>query len=90
MMDYGGGTMMDEDAFRALLEQAAEKGAMRALERVGLHDDKAGSDVRDLRTLIDGWRQAKRAALRTLAQWATIGVLGMLAFGWWSQNGMRK
>ena len=63
----------------ALLEQAAERGARRALERLGLHDDDAGKDIRDLRTLIDGWRTAKKTVVTTVVQWLTIGLLGAVA-----------
>jgi hypothetical protein len=62
-----------------LLEKAAERGARLALESVGLHDDAAGKDIRDLRTLIDSWRTAKRAALTTIIQWMTVGILGAIA-----------
>jgi hypothetical protein len=72
---------MDERQLDLLLEQAAERGARRALERLGLHDDDAGKDIRDLRTLIDGWRDAKRTVSKAIIQWATIGVLGLLTIG---------
>jgi hypothetical protein len=66
-----------------LLDEAAEKGARRALESVGLHDEAAGNDIRDLRTLIDGWRTAKKSALETFVKWVTVGVLGFIAAGAW-------
>ena len=72
---------MDEKQLDSLLEQAAERGARRALERLGLHDDDAGKDIRDLRTLIDGWRDTKRTVGRAIVQWATIGILGVLTVG---------
>lgn len=62
-----------------LLDQAAERGARRALEQLGLHDDKAGRDIQDLRTLIDSWRTAKKTAMTTIVQWMTVGILGALA-----------
>ena len=68
-----------------LLDQAAERGARKALEQLGLHDEQAGTDIRDLRSLIDSWRQARTTALRTVTQWITMGILGALAFGAWSQ-----
>lgn len=74
---------MDATELASLLDQAAEKGAKRALESIGLHDDQAGHDIRDLRTLIDSWRAAKRTALQTVTKWFTLGVLGLLAMGWW-------
>lgn len=74
---------MEAAELAILLDQAAEKGAKRALESIGLHDDEAGKDIRDLRTLIDGWREAKRTALQAFTKWITFGILGLLAAGWW-------
>ena len=71
------------DELARLLDEAAEKGARRALESVGLHDDEAGQDIRDLRTLIDGWRSAKRSALEALVKWITVGFLGLIATDAW-------
>lgn len=47
---------------RALVEEASDLGAARALERLGLADPTAHEDVRELRELLRGWRDAKRAA----------------------------
>lgn len=81
----------DEEArLRLLIEEAAEAGARRALESVGLHDEDAGKDVRDLRTLIDGWRTVKRATVETVTKWMTLGLLGMLALGAYKQFGASK
>ena len=46
----------------ALLEASAEKGARRALESVGLHDENAVRDVVELRSLLDSWRAIRREA----------------------------
>lgn len=73
-----------------MLELAAEKGARRALERVGLHDDDAGRDITDLRTLIDGWRQTKTTVAQAVTKWITMGILGALALGAWQQFGGKK
>ena len=64
-----------------LLDQAAEKGARRALESVGLHDENAGRDISELRTLIDGWRQTKHQIAITLARYITVSLLSLLALG---------
>ena len=75
---------MTSDELDALMERAAEKGARRALESVGLHDENAGRDIHDLRTLIDGWRTTKRTVLEAVLRWVTIGVLGFISIGlWW-------
>lgn len=70
---------------RALLTEAAEQGAKRALEQVGLHDEEAGNDIRDLRNVLDGWRTARKTVLSTVTQWVTMALLGALAFGAYTQ-----
>ena len=81
---------MEEKQLDLLLEQAAERGARRALERLGLHDDNAGKDIHDLRTLIDGFREAKTTIAKAVLQWFTIGVLGLLTVGMMMQFGWKK
>lgn len=66
---------------RALAEEAAEAGAGRALERIGLEDAAAGEDVRELRELLGAWRDAKRSALRSAIAWVMRGLLALLLAG---------
>ncbi len=70
---------MDPLAWRALLDDAAEKGARRALAHVGLQDIDAAVDLKDLRALLDAWRDAKRTMRRTVVRWLTTFVLVGLA-----------
>lgn len=68
-----------------LVERAAEEGARKALERIGLHDDDAPGDVRDLRGLLEAWRDARRTAWATIIKAATTVLLAALAAGVWVQ-----
>ena len=45
---------------RALVEEASEVGAERALEALGLSDGKARRDMDELRELLQAWRDAKK------------------------------
>lgn len=65
----------------AMIERAAKRGAKEALESIGLHDDNATHDVRELRTLLDAWRGAKKTIWKTITQAATIFFLGALMAG---------
>lgn len=69
--------VLTEAELQTMIDQAAR----RALESVGLHDDTAGKDVRDLRSLIDGWRGVKKTAMRSVVQAATVTLLGLLVLG---------
>lgn len=71
--------------FAKLIDDAAERGAKRALESLGLHDEKAGADIRDLRTLIESYRDVKSTISKTVFQWVTYGILGLLALGAYTQ-----
>ena len=50
---------MTDDQLEALLDRAAKRGADAALRRIGLGDEGAGDDVRQVRNLLDAWRTAK-------------------------------
>ena len=64
-----------------LLIRAAEKGAERALAALGLENGHAAKDIRDLRGLIDAWRQARQTAWQTLIKLLTTGILVALIVG---------
>jgi hypothetical protein len=64
-----------------LLIRAAEKGAERALAALGLENGHAAKDIRDLRGLIEAWRQARQTAWQTLIKLLTTGILVALIVG---------
>src|SRR5262249_39282943 len=65
----------------AMLEDAAERGATRAREKVGLQDGDAGKDVAELRALLEAWRDTKKTVRRTVVKWAIGVVLAAIAAG---------
>ena len=69
------------DDLDELLIRAAEKGAERALAALGLENGHAAKDIRDLRGLIEAWRQARQTAWQTLIKLLTTGVLVALIVG---------
>lgn len=66
---------------RALIEEASDLGAARALERLGLADPKAQDDVRELRDLLRGWRDAKRQARHAAIGWLARIAVALLLLG---------
>ena len=64
-----------------LLISAAEKGAERALAALGLENGHAAKDIRDLRGLIEAWRQARQTAWQTLIKLLTTCILVALIVG---------
>ena len=72
---------MDMLMIRALVEEASELGAGRALERLGLSDRSAEGDVRELRELLSAWRDAKKAARGAVVGWAVRIVMALVLLG---------
>ena len=69
------------DDLDELLTRAAERGAERALACLGLQNGHAAADIRDLRGLIEAWREARRTAWQTAVKVVTTGVLAALLVG---------
>ena len=67
------------EEFKLMLEAAAEKGAKKALADVVLSDEEAIHDVHELRDLLDGWREVKKAVGQTVAKFLTTLVLAAIA-----------
>lgn len=85
------GARGDLVTLRAIVEEAGELGATRALTRLGLADDGAERDVAELRELLRAWRDAKRSAWKAAVVWAVrlmsvlllAGLAVKLGFGDW-------
>jgi len=73
--------IIDETALRQIIREELKS----VLKEVGLHDDDAGNDVRDLRSLITDWRGMKNIVWQTVARAGTVFVLGLLMLGAWSK-----
>lgn len=75
------GTGGDLVMIRALVEEASEMGAARALDRLGLSDRQAEQDVRELRELLSAWRDAKTAARGAVIGWLVRVALALVLIG---------
>jgi hypothetical protein len=66
---------------RAIVEEASELGAARALAHLGLDDDTAPGDVSELRQLLRAWRDAKASAWKAAVGWVVRCMLALLMVG---------
>ena len=66
---------------RAIVEEASELGATRALARLRLNDDKAQDDIDELRELLGAWRTAKAGAWKAAIAWIMRGAMALLLIG---------
>lgn len=64
-----------------LLTRAAERGAERCLAHLGLENGHAARDIRELRDLLEAWRDARHTAWQTTIKVITTGVLAALLVG---------
>lgn len=51
--------VLRDNELQVLFKAAAEAGAISALRRVGLSDEKAGKDIADMRDWMASWRAAR-------------------------------
>lgn len=72
---------IDEIALRQIIREEMKS----VLKEIGLHDDDAGNDVRDLRSLITDWRGMKKTIWQTVARAGTMFVLSLLMLGAWNK-----
>jgi transposase len=74
-----GNVNLTPEEFEAMLDRAAKKGARAALEEIGLHDEQAGKDLDELRSLLASWRDTKKAMWTTVVKVITTAVLLFIA-----------
>ena len=72
---------MTEQELELLIHKAAQEGAKEALKEVGLSDEEAYDDVKELRSLLDSWRATKTTVGQTIAKMVTTALLTALAVG---------
>lgn len=70
------------------LEEMLDRSAKRALESIGLTDENAARDIRELRSLLDAWRDTRKSIWNTTVKIGTVAILTFIAGAvWMSFNG---
>jgi hypothetical protein len=79
LMVQGSQQGADLATLRAIVEEAGELGATRALVRMGLDDPRAAQDMGELRELLAVWRDARRSLWKAGVAWALriLAALGL-------------
>jgi 2-iminoacetate synthase ThiH len=72
---------MSPEVIEQMIARAAKQGAQEALQSVGLHDENAGDDMKELRNLLDAWRSTKKTVWSQVVKAMTMAVLGAIAAG---------
>lgn len=74
---------MSPEELEAMLDRAAKKGAAEALRSLGLQDEDAAGDIRDMRGLLEAWRMTKKSIWSTTVKMGTVAVLSFIAAAMW-------
>lgn len=73
---------MSREELMELFGAIAQRAADNALKSVGLHDEFALNDMRDLRSLLSGYRVVRKGALQRLGQiimWVfVLSIMGLI------------
>ena len=78
---------LTSEELEAMLDRAAKRGAAAALRELGLQDDDAASDLREMRSLLDAWRLTKKSIWSTTVKMGTVAVLTFIATAVWMTFG---
>lgn len=73
--------VIPKEEFEDLLDRAAERGAEKVLAHLGLENGHAAGDIRELRNLLDAWRDTRKTAWQTIIKVITTGALAVLLMG---------
>tara|TARA_R110002167_G_scaffold208909_1_gene412847 strand:- start:242 stop:496 length:255 start_codon:yes stop_codon:yes gene_type:complete len=74
---------LTSDELEAMLDRAARRGAKHALSSIGLLDDQAHKDITEMRSLIEAWRDTRKAFWTTTVRVSTVAVLTLIAGAVW-------
>ena len=75
-----------DDELQRAIDKAAKQGAEEALKNIGLADEDAYQDMRELRLLLDSWRSTKKTVATTFIKFVTTLVLGGVVAVLWMQE----
>ncbi len=79
--------VMTDAELELLIDRAAKRGASEALKDIGLYDDEARDDIKEIRSLLEVWRDTKRTIGQTIARFLTMALLAILAAGAYMEFG---
>ena len=70
-----------------MLDRAAKRGAKLVLRELGLQDESAAVDIREIRSLLDTWRQTRLSIWNTFVKITTIAVFTFIGAAIWMKLG---
>jgi len=78
---------LTHEELEAMLDRAAKRGAKEIINQLGLHDDTAAEDIREMRNLLDTWKDTRKSIWNTFVKITTVAILGFIATAVYMQIG---
>ena len=78
---------LSSDELEEMLDRAAKRGAKLVLRELGLQDETAAVDIREIRSLLETWRQTRQSIWNTFIKITTIAVFTFIAAAIWMKLG---
>jgi len=78
---------LTHDELEAMLDRAAKRGASAVLRELGLTDETAASDIREIRGMLAIWHGTRLSIWNTFVKITTVAVFGFIATAIWMQLG---
>jgi len=70
-----------------MLDRSAKRGAKLVLRELGLQDETAAVDIREIRSLLETWRQTRQSIWNTFVKITTVTVFTFIAAAIWMKIG---
>jgi len=75
------------EELEAMLDRAAKRGASAVLRELGLTDETAAADIREIRGMLAVWHGTRLSIWNTFVKITTVAVFGFIATAIWMQLG---
>lgn len=72
---------MTEEQLKKIVKEAYAEGAKQLRKNLGLDDEDAAEDIKDLRSILQAYRTAKNVAWQTIIKYMTVAVITALMAG---------
>ena len=70
-----------------MLDRSAKRGAKLVLRELGLQDESAAVDLREIRSLLETWRHTRQSIWNTFVKITTVTVFTFIAAAIWMKIG---
>lgn len=78
---------LTHEELEAMLDRAAKRGAKEVLQQLGLHDETAAEDLREMRSLLETWKDTRKGIWNTFIKMTTVAILSFIITAVWMQVG---